>query len=334
MIRRLPLWLTLVPLVAGALIYWLLWSGWARDFEVVLRPWLPDSDLSITGFPYRMEADVEKPRLVGGDIVKLVASAARAQINRGPWQPELTIISTEAPRFSAIVGPAIGASLSGLNGLTSVHIVDGRLIRLSTRIQAARARLGFTQAAIGMDLLEVHLRETGTAAAADGTAVADGKAVADAGPTQATRGQMIIDAQRLRLDEGDALTVKANIDVTGKARLTNFDAWTNAGTIEVRDLAVADAHGELARISATIVPLGRNGLRFAGTIETICPASMAAAFAGAAPVSEQRLRTAIRIAFEGTAGAVRLAELPADLGQRAVRGQLPPCPAVRGIVPR
>ncbi len=318
MIRRIPLWLTLVPLAAGLLVYWLLWSGWARDFEATIQPWLPDTTLSITGFPYRMEVDVVRPRLAGGDVVKLEASATRAQVNRGPWQPELTIVSTQAPRFSAIVGPGIGASLSGLTGLTSIHVLDGRLVRLSTRIEAARARLGFTSAVVGADLLELHLRETGAAAPVA------------TGPTPATRGQMVIDAQRLRLDKGDALTVKGDIDVTGTARLTGFDAWASAGTIEVRNLAIADAHGEIARIAATIVPLGHNGLRFAGTITTICPASVAAAFAGAVPVTEQRLRAAVRLSFEGVAGAVRLAGLPDDLEGRSVRSQLPACPALRG----
>ncbi len=324
MIRRVPLWLTLVPLAAGILVYWLLWAGWSRDFEATIKPWLPDTDLAIAGFPYRMEADVERPRLTGGTVVKLEASATRAQINRGPWQPELTIIATQAPRFSAIVGPGIGASLSGLTGLTSIHVLEGRLVRLSTRIEAARARLGFTSAVIGADLLELHLRETGGDAAAPTGATT--------GPTPATRGQLVIDAQRLRLDKGDALTVKGDIDVTGAARLISFDGWASAGTIEVRNLAIADAHGEIARVAATIVPLGHNGLRFAGTVTTICPASVAAAFAGAVPVIEQRLRAAVRLSFEGVAGAVRLAGLPDDLAARSVRSQLPACPVLRGRI--
>jgi hypothetical protein len=85
----------------------------------------------------------------------------------------------------------------------------------------------------------------------------------------------------------------------------------------------------VARVKATIVPIGRSGLRLAGTIETVCPASVAAAIAAAPPVSEQRLRAPVQLAFQGVPGAVTLAPLPADLARRAVRAQLPPCPVLR-----
>ena len=71
MSRRIPLWLTLVPLVAAIAFYWVLWTGWANDFKAALAPWLPDSTLEITGFPYRLEAEVENPRLTAGDAVKV-----------------------------------------------------------------------------------------------------------------------------------------------------------------------------------------------------------------------------------------------------------------------
>ena len=105
MSRRIPLWLTLVPLIAAIGLYHLLWQGWARDFDAVVRNWLPATPFEVTGFPYRMEAVVGHPELQGGDVVRLFANAARARINRGPWQDELTLVGADYPRFSAIVGP-------------------------------------------------------------------------------------------------------------------------------------------------------------------------------------------------------------------------------------
>jgi hypothetical protein len=317
MIRRLPLWLTIVPLIAAVGLYFLLWQGWARDFQGVIAGWLPGETVAIGGFPYRLEAEVTAPKLVGGDAVKLAAGADVARINRGPWQPELTVIAAENPRFSAVVSPMISASLSGKAAMTSVKVVEGRLLRLSSVITAATARLGFSPVAIAADTLELHLRERGDPAAPATSA------------TAAPRGQMVISGERLRLGGGDPLGLAADILVTGTARLTAYDAWATAGTIEVTSLILTDAHGEVARVRATLAPRGRDMLRVAGTIDTVCPASIAAAFAGTAPSVEYRLRAPLRLAFEGAGGGVRLTGMPTDLATRATRKQLPACPAVR-----
>jgi hypothetical protein len=47
--RRVPLWVTLLPLIAGIGLYWYLWSGWARGFEAAIRPWLPAVPIGATG---------------------------------------------------------------------------------------------------------------------------------------------------------------------------------------------------------------------------------------------------------------------------------------------
>jgi len=318
MTRRIPLWLSLVPLAIGIAAYFWLWSGWAQQFEAAITPWLPGTQVSVGGFPYRLEAEVAAPKLAGGDIVKLTASAARARINRGPWQPDLTVISTEAPRFSAIVGPGIGASLTGKTAMTSVKLFDGKLARLSTVVEAARARLGFSPAEIAADSLEVHVRERLP------------EAGSPTSPTGPVRGQLVVAGQRLRFDKGDALTFAADLLATGPARLDAYDRWATSGTIEVTALTLADAHGEVAKVIATIVPVGRRTLRFAGTIDTICPQGVAAAFADLPPPAEKRLRAPVRLSFAGDAGAVVLARLPADLALRPVRAQMPACPVLRG----
>lgn len=317
--RRIPLWLTLIPLIAAIAIYWLFWSGWARDFKAAVAAWLPASELAVSGFPYRLELDVANPRLVTGDVVRITATASRAQINRGPWQPQLTIVNAENPRFAAIVGPAIAVSISGKSAASSIKILDGRLARLSSVIAAASLRTGFTPMPVTADALEIHLRERIPTAAA-----------ADSGPTEAPRGQLVITGERLRLGGGDALSMAADITANGAARLLSYDNWATTGTLELTSLTLGDAHGEVARIRATLVPRARTGLRFAGTIETICPASIAAALDRRPAPSEKRLRAPVLLSFEGMTGEIRLTGAPTDLATRPVRGQLPPCPVLRG----
>jgi Uncharacterized protein conserved in bacteria (DUF2125) len=319
MLRRIPLWLTLVPLVAGIIGYYLLWQGWARDFEALVEDWLPEAQVSVSGFPYRLEADVKDPTLRGGGTVKLLASAPRIRINQGPWKPQLTIVRSDYPRFSAVVGPGFGASIAGRSAVTSINVVGGKLIRLSSIIDAANARLGFADVRIAADEVQLHARERFPETPGDAGA-----------PTQPVRGQLVISGQRVRLDGGDALTLASEIAATGAERLTDFAGWARTGTIEVERLALADAHGEVALVKATLVPVGGTGIRMAGTIETICPASVEAAVLGvAAPAREMRLRSPVRLAFDGVPGAVRLTGMPDNLVYRATRGQVPPCPRLR-----
>lgn len=318
MSRRIPLWVTLVPLALAIAGYWFFWNSWAKDFGAAVERVLPLSDVAVTGFPYRLEADLVKPVWTAGDGVKISASADRALVNRGPWQTQLTVIRSEYPKFSAIVGPGFGASFTGKSATTSVRIEDGKLVRLSSIIEAAKASLGFLPVAITADGLELHLRERVPASEVLQSA------------TLPPRGQLVISGQRVRFDGGDALTFAADMTANGAARLTNFDDWAHAGTIEVSSLTLADAHGEVAKVAATVVPTGRTGLRFAGTVETVCPGAVVAAFEGDAAVSELRLRVPVRLAFDGLAGAVRLSGVPGDLAQRARRGQDPACPVIRG----
>ena len=318
MMRRIPLWATLIPLVLAIGLYALVWRGWADDCGASGAASLPVGDVAVTGFPYRLETELTAPAWQAGDGVKIVASADRALVNRGPWQRALTVIRAEYPKFSAVVGPGFGASFTGKTATISVKILDDRLARLSTIVEAAQARLGFTAVPITADTLELHLRER-----LPGTDSADSA-------TLPPRGQMVVKGERLRFGGGDALTFLADMTANGRARLTDFDAWAPDGTIEVSSLTLADAHGEVAKVSATVVPVGRTGLRFAGTVETVCPESAIAAFEGTAVPTEMRLRAPVRLAFDGPAGAIRLSGVPTDLAARARRRQDPPCPVIRG----
>jgi hypothetical protein len=239
------------------------------------------------------------------------------RINRGPWRPELTIVQALSPQFSATVSEALSARVSGRDAQVSIKTEAGRLARLSAVINAAQARLGFVPVPMGADSLELHLRER------------DGK-VAGSSPAGPPRGQFVVSGERFRIAGGDALTLAANSTITGPARLTDYDNWATSGTLELTSLTLADAHGEVASAQATLVPRGRQALRFAGTITTVCPASIKAAFDGAPAPSEKRLRMPVRLAFSGVPGAVLLEGVPADLATRPVKAQMAPCPVIRG----
>lgn len=314
--RRIPLWLTLVPLVAAIALYALLWRGWARDFEAEIARWLPASQFTIGGFPYRLEANATAPSLTGGDVVALSASASTARINRGPWQPDLTVIRLLAPRISATVSPAISARIQARSATASINWGQGRLRRQSTILQAASVRLGTSPLALTSDTLEFHLRER------------EGTAVPATSPTRAARGQLILAGTRLRLNKGDALTMAAEVLATGATRLTAYDRWASDGTLELTRLTLSDAHGEILSAAATLVPRARTGLQVAGTLTTVCPLAVAAAFSGAAPPPEKRLRVPVRLAFGGAFESLTLASLP-DLTRRPRRDQQPDCPRLR-----
>ena len=313
MTRRIPLWLTLVPLALAAVLYGILWRGWADDFHSQLAGWLPQDTLDISGFPYRLEAAVETPTLSGGEVVKLEAAAARARINRGPWQPELTVLRLEAPRFSATVSPAISARIEGMTALTSINWGEGRLRRLSSIIQGARVSLGRVSLPIAADTLELHLRER------------EGEPVPSTSPTLATRGQLILAGTRLRLGRGDALTMAGEILATGPARLAGYDLWAGSGTLEITRLTLSDAHGDVATLRATLAPGGRDEFRLAGTVTTVCPLTLTGS-----STAEYRLRVPVRLALSGTPEALRLDQPAEDLARRPRRTKEPACPKLFG----
>ena len=320
--RRVPLWLTLVPLALAIALYALLWRGWAAEFRTELGRWLPADSVSVTGFPYRLESETEAPRIRLGDTVSVEAEAGRARINRGPWQPDLTVLQLEAPRATVTVSPRIAARLEGNTAITSINWGEGRLRRLSTVVQAARLSLGGIALPLSADTLELHLRER------------EGEPMPATSPTLATRGQLVLSGTRLKLGQegsgqegsgqGDALTMSGEILATGPARLTSYDRWAPTGTLEITRLTLSDAHGEVASLRATLAPQGRDQLRLAGTVTTVCPARLAG---GTAP--EYRLRVPVRLAVSGTPQALVL-DTPPDLARRPRRTQDPACPKVFG----
>lgn len=313
--RRVPLWVTLLPLVLGIGAYWLVWDRFADRFQADIAALLPGQPPRITGFPYRLEAEVPRPVLARdwpGLTVRL--EATRAVLNRGPWRPELTVVSTEAPRVELAVPHLGGASLalSAATGLSSIHIADGSVARLSNVLTGARAALGMFPASATAGRLELHFRE-----------VADGAA---SGPRLPVRAQLVLAGEGVELAGGDPLLLAGEASLTAAAPVRSFATWAAGGTAEFR-LKLSDATGEVLAIAATAVPTGDGRLRFAGTLTTVCPASVRAAFAQASPPAERRARMPVRLAFGGIGGSLALLGPAPHPGP--VRAQLPPCPALR-----
>ncbi len=199
--------------------------------------------------------------------------------------------------------------------MSSVHLATGGIARLSTVLTALHATTGLFAAPVAAGHFEVHLRET---------RARSNEAWSATPPQQA---QVVLSGTGVRFGGGVPLAFDLDAGITATARLRDFAGWANGGTVEIRSATLADASGEVARLAASAVASGGT-LRLAGTVTTVCPATVAAAFAGTVPRAESRLRNPVRLAFGGTPGAFTLAAPPAD-APTAVRGQLPPCPRLR-----
>ena len=313
--RRVPLWLTLVPLALGIIIYWFVWSGFRDRFANDIAMVLPDAKPAIGGFPYRLEAELAAPVLRHASPgLAAQATAAREVVNRGPWQPDLTVFSSLRPHVLLAVPPLAGAtaSIDAETGLSSLHLADGRIARLSNVFDGALVRTGLVGFPATAAKLEVHFRETPVTPSA----------AALKGPAQA---QIVVTGENVRLGGGDPLGLTADVALTAGQPLKSYAAWASGGTAEIK-FVLRDRTSEVLAAAATAVPSGGK-LQLAGTITTVCPNSVRAAFAGAPPPSEQRARMPVRLAFSGQPGAWVLADPAA--APHPVRAQLPPCPVLR-----
>ncbi|MGL4543554.1 MAG: hypothetical protein ACRCUI_13685 [Polymorphobacter sp.] len=322
--RRFPLWLTLVPLALGIGAYWLIWSSFRDRFADDIHAVLPAASTEISGFPYRLEDEIKAPVLRHDSAGwRASASADLAVLNRGPWQRDLTVLAFKAPRFAVAVPPLAGASLalSAPLGSASLRLDGNRLARLSTRFDSAagsRATLaiGLLPVPLTADSFELHLREMvpakTEAAAATAAAVA----------------QFVLKGAGAKLGSGDALTLTADFNATGSALVRSYAGWAQRGTVELTALALTDATGEVLSARGSAVPQGGR-LALAGTVSTVCPQMLRAAFAGTPAPPEKRLRVAVQMPVTLQGGAVTLGEPPSGWETRPVRGQLPPCPVLR-----
>ena len=313
--KRVPLWLTVVPLIVAVAGYWYVWTGYKNDFRAEIATVLPGKPVTIGGFPYRMEATVAAPRLETHGDVTASGEAANAILNRGPWQRQLTIIRAAEPRVAARI-PALAASgvtIAAPSSESSLHYEDGRIVRLSTVFTQARLDAALLGVPLTATKLEVHFRET------------PGRSAEAWSPTLPERAQVVLAGEGVKTAAGAPLTLAADLRVTGPAKLVSYALWAPKGTVEVHDLILSDKSSEIVRLNGTL--LASTGTpRFSGTISTACPLSVQAALTGAR-VSEQRLRLAVTLTLTGSPGGWQLGGLP-EAG-RAVRAQQPPCPVLR-----
>ena len=321
--RRWPLLLALLPLMLGLAVYGQLWRGWAAQFEATLASWFPGQKVVATGFPYRLESELSGVTLAHEGVVRLRASIAGLRLNRGPWRPELTVMQGEGLVLTALV-PGLSPRVTAAAGTASLKLDSDsrgqtRLARLSIVLPQAQGGIGLAGEgpSFKADTLELHAREMAPAAA--GVA---------SDPRLPQRGQLVINADGLRIGQGAPISLTGEAMARGRTRLLDWSRWaTGDGSV---DLVITgrDVTGELFALDASLVPAGA-GLRLAGSIRTVCPLAVQAALAGAMPPIESRLRVPVQLAIEaqlpaGTAVTVR--GLPADLAARSRRAQLPPCP--------
>ncbi|QXQ04807.1 DUF2125 domain-containing protein [Sphingosinicellaceae bacterium] len=314
--KRIPLWLTVVPLILGVAGYWWFWSGYKDGFREQIAAVFPGSPVTIGGFPYRLEAEVGSPRLESRGDVPATASADNAILNRGPWQPDLTIVRSAEPRVSGRI-PALAnstLSIAAPSSETSLHLDQARRIaRLSTVFDKPRVTLALLGLPLTATKLEVHFRET------------TGRSAEAWSPSLPQRAQVVLEGEGVKAAAGAPLKLAADIRVTGPTRLIDYARWASKGTVEIHALTLADTTDEVLRLDATMVASG--GVpRLTGTLVTSCPQTVRAALTGER-VSEQRLRLPVTLSLSGSPGAWQLGNLP-EAG-RATRAQQPACPALR-----
>ncbi|WP_017668295.1 hypothetical protein [Sandarakinorhabdus sp. AAP62] len=326
MTRRWPLLLSLLPLLLGLAVYGQFWRGWAADFETTLGRWFPGSGAQVSGFPYRLEAELAGVSLAHQGGTQLALAVQKLRLNRGPWRPELTVLQGQEVALAAAAA-GLSAKVSAASATASLKLVNDanglqRLGRLSIILPGARGTLapgGST--AFRAETLELHAREMfGAQSLAE-----------PASPRLPQRGQFVVGATGFAAGQGAPISLAADLIVRGGGRLDDYRRWADGGGSLDLVMTGSDATGEIFKLDASVVPLGAS-TRLAGTIATVCPLTVQAAMNGTAPPAEQRLRAPITLALETSlplTGVAALTGLPADLATRARRGQLPACPRLR-----
>jgi hypothetical protein len=319
-VPRFPLWTTLIPLLVGAGGYWLVWHRFSEQFAADLTRILPSQTASVSGFPYRLEAGFDEATLhVGNAPFHASLSAGRMILNRGPWQPELTVMrSTDAAlamAITSVAGATVSITAPAAQG--SLRRSDNRIVRLSLVFNHAKLAIGGLPIPVSAGTFEVHFREQlGTIGGTKG-------------PTLPARWDGVVHASDLRFTSGDALTLSASFSINAKAPLESYTDWADGGTIEVVHFRLADATGEILDGAATVAPAATGTLRINGSLTTTCPETVRAAFSGRSAPHEMRLRAPVRLAFGGDGTALTVDAPAAGLGSLPRRGQLPPCPSIR-----
>ena len=324
MTRRIPLWATLIPLAVGVAVWAWLWHGYEAGLKADLEQVLPPGTaVESSGFPYRLEARIAPARLAFDDVaLSATVSAAEAAVNRVPWQRDRQVIAARDSSATLMLKPLPGATIrvDAPMAQASLRLEADRIARLSVVWETPNLSTGLFAAPVRAGRIEAHLRETPAPAGNP----------ARPGPTGPTQAQLVLNGTALRFGDGAPLTLSLESEFTAAGRITSLAGWATGGTAEIRAATLSDDTGEVARLSATLVQDRDGKLAIAGTIDTVCPASVRAAIAGEAPPAEQRSRKPERIAISGhLPGNVTAAARDTTKPPPPVRGQEPPCPRLR-----
>lgn len=318
--RRVPLWATLLPLLIGIAAYALWYDGARRAFRQELAAALPGQTFVLAGFPYRLQANlggVAVRRAAGGAFLEVRAEAA--EVDRQPWRSALSVVGARALRLQVAAAGVVGArfQLEAPTARASLDRGGGALRRLSIEAPDARLWLALLPGVITASRIELHARETPTL-------------VPTPGPRAPVQAEAVVRGQRVRLGSlGAPLTLEGAFRVTAARPLTTVDRWRAGGTVEIARLTLADAGGAVAELAATLSP-GRGGRpMLAGTVTTVCPRAVVAAWNGTQPPLEHRARRPVVMAFAGEAMAVRLRLDLATLATAPARRREAPCPRLR-----
>lgn len=325
--RRIPLWVALIPLALGIAIWGWLWRGHesrlAADLGRVLPP---GAQVETGGFPYRLQARIQPADILFDDTALTAsAKAAEAIVNRVPWQPDRQVISLRDTSATLMLKPLQDARMWVVApGAQASLRLDGKIVsRLSIVWDQPEIATGLFAGPVRAAQLEVHFRET---PAPESVATTP----SSASPVFPTQAQLVLSGTDVRFGNGMPLALALESEFTARTALSSFAGWADDGTFEVRGATLSDATGEVARLTATLVPDGDDHLAIAGTIDTVCPASVRAAIAGEPAPTELRARKPERIAISGRLpGEVAATPRDATKPPPPVRGQEPPCPRLR-----
>ncbi len=315
--KRPPLWTTLIPLVAGAVLYHQWWAKQSDAFAAdVAGVFGPGGDSG--GFPYRLETEYRQPNLTfdHGDARASLSGDAMA-MNKQPIGEGPVVGRVLRPRVSLSIPSMAGVDvrIAANSSMSSLRMAEAHIARFSTVFDQALLTAGLFGATATADSFEVHFRETPSAA------------VAGRDPRFPVQDEVVLSGTGVRYAKGDPLTLDASIDLTAAKPVRSLAAWQPGGTVEVRRFRLTDKVGEVLTVSATVTPTSDGALMVAGIVDTVCPASLEALFAGRSLSGEYRARHPIRYSFSGPASRLQLSAT--TLTRVPVRNQEPPCPVLR-----
>ncbi len=323
MSRKLPLWTAVLPLAVGLAGYGWLWTGQRDRFhDDIVAVLGPQHGVTMSGFPYRLEADVGAVMLRRArpdSFMSLTADAVR--LNRQPWRHALTVANADNPRLQ-LTAPDIAAArldVEARHGQASLHIEDGSIARLSGVFDGAIVWLPLLPQPLHAETFELHFRETPTTAKPAGRA--------PKGPDQA---QARIAGRAQLTESGAPVTFEADLGITADAPIASVSGWRQGGTLEIRRMTLADDKAfTFATLNATLAALPDGRVAISGVVETSCPQTVAALFQGTPPAEEFRTRKPRRYALSGY-GAKNVTLKPFDDVTRGpARSREPPCPVLR-----